>query len=424
MKNENLQVFLAGHTSSRNRGNEAIVRVLASEISKIDEKIHIILGTNDVAYDKNRLADTPLDIRNNNHVRTRGGKKFRLVHQFTRYLPFHWTPLVPISAIRDSEDILSSDLIVFTGGDHFCYGLNNTMSHAGRLLVARSARIPVAIYAASFNQIESKYELDYLKFLLNQFNYISVRERQSLEIVTKWGLRTPVELVADPAFLLDPCSTERSKEIISAEGLQPLGNVLGFNISFLAPMDIGLDSDVFFKCVAGALDRFVDEFDHRILMISHVSTDDMTNKRHNDRMACLSLRDMMNRKDRCDVLMGEYNTAELKGIISHCTLFCGFRMHSAIASASSYVPTLFIAYSAKAHGIARDLYNTGQWCLDVASITEELLFNRLSKLHSKKDDITDQLHTTVPEMRSSACKGINSLHQLLVNRRIEFKYTI
>ena len=394
------------------------MRVLAREMSARIQGVRLVLGTNDLTYDRNRLADTPLDIRQNYIVPARSGRGYRLLHRFMKHVPGHWTPVVPLGEIRRNTEMMSSDLVVFTGGDHFCYSFQNTLSRASRPLAARAAGIPVAIYSASFNQLKSEYQLDYLKFFLDELDYISIRERYSLETVQTWDLRTPIELVSDPAFLLEPL-VARSKAILDAGRLELSGDILGITVSSLSSIVAGVDIVELFRHMAYALDRFAVEYNYQVLLIPHVSAIDALDTRYSDRMACLLLRGLMARADRCSVLMGEYSAAELKGVISRCNLFCGFRTHSTIAAVSSHVPTLFVAYSSKAYGIARDLHNSDRWCLNIADITEELFFDRLAQLHCERDAVADGLRNAIPGMQERARKGIDSLCRLLRDDRTE-----
>jgi polysaccharide pyruvyl transferase WcaK-like protein len=59
------------------------------------------------------------------------------------------------------------------------------------------------------------------------------------------------------------------------------------------------------------------------------------------------------------------------------------RMHCAIAGVSNGTPTMFIAYSAKAKGMARYVYGTDKWCIDLQSLNQP---ETTSSIHNLLDD--------------------------------------
>ena len=81
------------------------------------------------------------------------------------------------------------------------------------------------------------------------------------------------------------------------------------------------------------------------------------------------------------IAMLNHTASEYKGLISNCFVFIGARTHSTIASRSSYVPTVAIAYSVKAYGILKDIFGEvgNDLIVDVKSITLQNLIRAFEK---------------------------------------------
>ena len=94
--------------------------------------------------------------------------------------------------------------------------------------------------------------------------------------------------------------------------------------------------------------------------------------------------------------------------------FAGARTHATIAAFSTYVPTLSLAYSAKASGINDDLFGTQDYCLGAGELANpENLVNRMERLLADADSIRNHLRHIMPGIIDRAYSAGNLLRSIL-----------
>ena len=94
---------------------------------------------------------------------------------------------------------------------------------------------------------------------------------------------------------------------------------------------------------------------------------------------------------KISLLQDQYDSAQIKYIISNCKYFIGARTHSTIAALSSLIPTLSIAYSIKARGINKDIFGHEGYVLDISDITSETLMKGFNKIVNEEIEIKETL---------------------------------
>jgi polysaccharide pyruvyl transferase WcaK-like protein len=111
---------------------------------------------------------------------------------------------------------------------------------------------------------------------------------------------------------------------------------------------------------------------------------------------------------------GTLSAAEYKWLISQCCVFAGARTHATIAAFSTGVPTLSLAYSAKAHGINHDLFGSQDYCLSAAEAAEpEQVVNRIKRVLVEADSIRTCLRRALPGVVERAFSAGALLRQMI-----------
>jgi colanic acid/amylovoran biosynthesis protein len=85
----------------------------------------------------------------------------------------------------------------------------------------------------------------------------------------------------------------------------------------------------------------------------------------------------------------------LKAAYGLMDIFIATRMHSAIFAISMKVPTLLIGYLHKVMGLAQML-SLEEWAIDLRSVTENVLWERLEALWLNKDILREHLGNIMP----------------------------
>ena len=110
------------------------------------------------------------------------------------------------------------------------------------------------------------------------------------------------------------------------------------------------------------------------------------------------------------------NAAQTKYVIGKCRYFIGARTHATIASLSTAVPTVSLAYSTKARGINRDFLGNEKNVIDMNSITATSLVEALRGLVDHESEIRNTLTnaTASPDARAATSRALDALDALLM----------
>lgn len=109
----------------------------------------------------------------------------------------------------------------------------------------------------------------------------------------------------------------------------------------------------------------------------------------------------------------DLTAAQYKWVIARCSVFAGARMHATIAAMSSTVPTLLLAYSAKARGICRDIYGSEAHCLAASEFTSGAFVAKVQNLLAHQEDIRALLANRIPAMKAAAIRQAELLKEVL-----------
>ena len=100
-----------------------------------------------------------------------------------------------------------------------------------------------------------------------------------------------------------------------------------------------------------------------------------------------------------------------KRIIAECDLLIAARMHCAIAGCSSGVPTLFLAYSSKALGMAEYVYGHRRFCLRLDEIDGARLVAKVREMQSHSAEISARLKDRLATWQSEALAAVDALQK-------------
>jgi colanic acid/amylovoran biosynthesis protein len=299
------------------------------------------------------------------------------------------------------------------GGDNYSldYGRPTSFMSVDRFLISKD--LPVVLWGASVGPFDKDpdFAISMLQHLKN-LDGIYVRETTSFEYLRNHGVSENVHLVADPAFLMSPAIP--SPEKIGFE--IPAGSI-GINLSPLVARYRGEStlesalSEWTEMCVA-LISAVARKFERPIILVPHVES----SSPENDDFRFLEGVAAIARKQSnlpIYVVSKRHCAAELKWIISQCSVFAGARTHSTIAALSSCVPTLSFGYSIKATGINRDIFGHTDYCMPVASVRVAEFVEKLAYLMDHQETIRGLLEARLPAMKSTALNAGALLASLL-----------
>jgi polysaccharide pyruvyl transferase WcaK-like protein len=166
--------------------------------------------------------------------------------------------------------------------------------------------------------------------------YISVRDRESADLLASMGLRAPVEVVPDPVMGLPLKSSPELERVgagtAAADGVRTIGISVRFwnaDRSELAGL-------------AAALERVLAELgDVQVRFLPfHLPSDEEAS----DYVAALLPREL---RTRVSVARGIEHPQEMLAAVAACDVVVGMRLHSLIYAASQRVPMVGVSYDPK-----------------------------------------------------------------------------
>ena len=118
-------------------------------------------------------------------------------------------------------------------------------------------------------------------------------------------------------------------------------------------------------------------------------------------------------RSRVSLAPSTLNAPQLKYVLGKLSYFIGARTHATIGAISSGVPTVSIAYSAKAFGINRSVFGCCDMVLDIKDLSSESLAEKFQWVVENEADLRDRIGARVPEMISTARAGFSVLRSVI-----------
>jgi colanic acid/amylovoran biosynthesis protein len=216
-------------------------------------------------------------------------------------------------------------------------------------------RKPIILIPASIGPYKNLVNKLATQYVLNNFNMITIRGKESLAYIKKIGINKPeIKLLADLGFLLPPSSPEQTNRILQLEGITTTEYpLIGFSPSiemggwaFPAIQSKEEKNGKYLDVLANTADYLIEKYKALICFIPNVAADPFT-KESADTIAAKKIIRRMKYANHAIIASDTYSASEIKGIIGRCDIFFSCRMHAAIAATSMAVPTVVMAYGIK-----------------------------------------------------------------------------
>ena len=267
-----------------------------------------------------------------------------------------WSPR--LDSLRLLEGV---DTVLSIGGDIYTLRENRTFDAAvpkfGDAALRRGVRY--VLWGASIGPFTSNAAAErFFRAHLSRVSLIAAREPRSIAYLASIGVTANVQSCPDPAFFVAPEVAQRRPMLrrrpTIAVNLSPLS--LGFR-------GVSVDGGVALQ--AGAVCQLVEEHDAEVVFVPHVVCpfsvgDDDVRYLHRIRRALP--REV---RRRVEILEGDPGFVGVKKALLGCDLVVAARMHCAINAVAAQVPTVFLAYSEKARGMAKRVYGHDRFVMDV-----------------------------------------------------------
>lgn len=412
-----MKFYLAGQSNFGNRGCEALVRSIVGLVRHKYQDAHFFCPSSAPSLDEAQWKSA-----------SQQGVIFTSVPEFPKSLQWWARGCRVLPALENltrpqlasydncSQDISSSNAMIFTGGDNLSldYGVASLYHWANFAEKSIEMGVPAILWGASVGPFTAKPAVERVMVNhLKRYAAITVRESATYEYLQEIGV-SGVTQVADPAFTMLPEAFDVTDLTFGNNS-----NILGLNVS---PLVRGYRKD---EASRAQLDRDVIDFirdvvtktDMSVLLVPHVDPLDgsLVNSDSSYMQGLLS--QLSQHSDRVKLAPRNLNAAQLKYLISNCRLFIGARTHATIGAFSTHVPTISIAYSVKAKGINKDLFGDTRFVLDTPLVTRDTLHDSLNLLIQEEVSIKTLLQDKMSVFRWNAYKTVDTLAEMLGARK-------
>lgn len=393
------KIILCGHTGSKNRGCEALVRS-TNLILKQAGWNDVVTMTYDRAYDQrlgvDRVAElVPYPTRTFVQKATSALAR-RLLHNVLLGNTSHFAPVLQRA---DGQGILLN-----IGGDTYCYG-TPYMSYALNQLAERQ-KIPTVFWGCSV-EARCRTDLD-MQRDLNRYGLIIARESLTYDLLRQCVKEPDAVLLAcDPAFHLPV------QPVDLPQGFLP-HNTLGLNLSPLVFTDGTNAEDPMYQNVRALIDFLLETTDLAICLIPHVYS---VSDRSGDLQVLDQVKAFYPNNPRVLLEDRELSCTELKFIVGQCRFFVGARTHATIAAYSSGVPAIALSYSIKSRGIAKDLFGREEgYALPWEQLQQPtMLLDAFRKILQQQEEALRTLYAqTLPAYKQSILDATEQMKRRLI----------
>jgi len=398
MENDGQLFILAGNGPYGNRGCEAIIRgtvKILREHFKNPKFVCISHFQNEQQYLEQKFCETDEAIVhlaanriNKKEAIQKGWKPSTWIHVYQH--------LFNPDALKDwiYEDMFSyldrATAVLSVGGDNYAidFGLPTLFTGLDDVVLEKGKSI--FLWGSSIGPFSALPEYEqYMSRHLNNVTGIFARESSTMDYLKSINVTDNVYHVSDPAFYMDPV---KPAEIDDSTPFEE--DAIGINLSpLMAKYVTGGDLDCWTKIAGSIIQAVAHKTEMPIYLIPHVAIPGS-----NDYEFMRKALSQIDEIPKNVTLVPAYNAAETKWIISQMTLFAGARTHATIAALSSCVPTLSFAYSMKAIGINRDVFESESYLLAPQNINASNSVEKISSMITDINSIQSELKKTIPRI--------------------------
>ena len=291
-----MKIALSGYYGFDNAGDEALLLAITSSIKAMAPKADFVVFS---------------------------GNPARTTASHSLYAVYHKNPW------QVCRQLHQCDLLISGGGSIFqdVTSAQSLWYYIGVVALAKLLGKPVMFYAQGVGPINLPLSKWLMRLIANKVNIISVRDRESADLLKQLGVvKPPVLVTADPVFALQP--NEGDKRAVS--GHLPASPCIGVSVRRWAALE-GYQA-----ALAQVLDALADQ-GYQILFLPMSWPEDVSE----------SQRVMALMRRPATLLNQNLSSGELLAVISQLDMMISMRLHALIFAATQGIRFAGISYDPK-----------------------------------------------------------------------------
>jgi polysaccharide pyruvyl transferase CsaB len=365
------RVGISGSYGGLNLGDEAILQVIATELSQA----------------------LPVELT----VFSRKADDTRERHAVAR--------VVPVRELARGEiqpELERLDLFILGGGGILFDG--EARDFMREVMLAHEAGVPVMVCAIGAGPLEKAETRELVRIGLDGAQAITVRERAARQVLEDIGVRREIRVTADPALLLEP--EPLPPDALKREGLEGRSRLVGLSVREPGSAAPDIDEAHYHALLANAADYMVDRLDADLVFVP--MEHNVLDVQHSHRVIA-----QMAYARRATVLKGDYTPGQMLSLVGHFAFAVGMRLHFLIFAALRQVPFVALPYAAKVSGLLEAFEMEAP---PVQQVNAGQLIAHIDRSWDLRNELRDRIVRALPILQERARQNTAIACELLRQR--------
>jgi polysaccharide pyruvyl transferase CsaB len=274
------------------------------------------------------------------------------------------------------------------------------LDHANRLNKKTS------LFAIGVENIRYNESKSLIQNALTNVDLITVRDKNSKDILESIGVENTIKVTTDPVVLLGESTQKTSSQIIKTKKPMKVAICIRHWYDKSFNIENPKVNENFIKAMASAAEFLIEQYDAKLEFIPMrtISYDD-------DRVAAKQIISHMKFKDNVEVINEVPEVNDFIKMLDQYSLLIGMRLHSLILGTSSGVPVIGLNYMPKVKAYMESI-GQGKYSLELETITAEKIIKQITGTILHYDQRTKNIRKEILRLRKIAKDNIAELINL------------
>jgi len=247
----------------------------------------------------------------------------------------------------------------------------------------------VVKYISDMGPFNNLWNRLFAKLYLNRIDIIFARSYETERHLRKIGIKTPIFVFPDVAFILDPDEEDvrkaRRELQILLEGMK-CRRVVGVSVSHTITK-FEKTRGLYLKVMSNIIDYLTKKWNSCVVLIPNEISPYMS---ENDLSIAEKIHNLISDERRVRILRREYNAKHLKSIIGLCEVLIGSRYHSIVAALSQGIPVIAIGWHHKYRAVL-SLFNCENFVFDIDDLDLNKIYKAIDYILENNAKIREQI---------------------------------
>jgi len=318
-----------------------------------------------------------------------------------------WNLSLKLFGLPTYQSLMRSDLSLIFDATLFDRSLYNPffnfMSSYDLLLPkAKKAGKKMACYTVTVGPVRTPKGKEMLKRVLEQMDFITVRDQDSLDEMREAGVQNPnVIITSDCALNTRPSSEARVREIFETLAIPTDKPILALNVNPYFDSWAGLDREKltrekFVSTYVRGLELALTDIDATLLFVSTQHLDESLTQEIMGRLGTPHKKIFFTNRT--------YSHHDIRGVMAHASLLFAMRLHCLILTSAGHTPILSLNYLPKVTTYLKSL-GLSEYALGFENFDAESIASHLRKGWNERDIIRSRLDEKIPQYQYEAHKA-------------------